>query len=353
MADKIKMEVLIMDSMIAKFRQMGDKFGTIINKLRQAQGGIENAYIGDSSIKIQRNIDDTLKSGKEITETLYKLSIQLNSAKDAIIRADKDSYNNIKLNTIIRGEEDFSKVKDSKDTISNMEKVIGYFGLGAMVSISDNLALNIPNLTGLYNDKRLRYNLENENRYGVLAAYQYGKTFGDIEGLAQGTVELFGGLSIMGFGGLGAGALTVATDGAAAPAVPLVESAGIALAGHGIGVFGSSLYNMGSDFSKGNFYFSEMKGSYNKPSEIAPKAIKDVKKKWGQKGIEAFEKAKDKGIVGAQGQNGIKKLKGKPLKGKYTYEIKVKNKEYGDFRIYGYESSNGDIVFDLFDKALH
>ncbi|URZ16798.1 hypothetical protein [Clostridium felsineum] len=158
---------------------------------------------------------------------------------------------------IIRRKEDFSKVKDSKDTISNMEKVIGYFGLGAIVSISNNLALNIPNLTGLYNDKRLRYNLENENRYGVLAAYQYGKTFGDIEGLAQGTVEFFGGLSIMGFGGLGAGALTVATDGAAAPAVPLVESAGIALAGHGIGMFGSSLYNMGSDFSKGNFYFSE------------------------------------------------------------------------------------------------
>ncbi|URZ04281.1 EndoU domain-containing protein [Clostridium felsineum] len=39
--------------------------------------------------------------------------------------------------------------------------------------------------------------------------------------------------------------------------MPLVESAGIALAGHGIGMFGSSLYNMGSDFSKGNFYFSE------------------------------------------------------------------------------------------------
>ncbi|MCR3761838.1 molecular chaperone Hsp60, partial [Clostridium felsineum] len=58
---------------------------------------------------------------------------------------------------IIRRKEDFSKVKDSKDTISNMEKVIGHFGLGAMVSISNNLALNIPNLTGLYNDKRLRY----------------------------------------------------------------------------------------------------------------------------------------------------------------------------------------------------
>ncbi|URZ04232.1 hypothetical protein [Clostridium felsineum] len=283
MADKIKMEVLIMDSMIAKFRQMGDKVGTIISKLRQAQGGVQNAYIGESSIKIQRNINDTLKSGKEVTETLYKLSIQLNSAKDDIIRADKDSYNNIKLNTIIRGKEDFSKVKDSKDTISNMEKVIGYFGLGAMVSISDNLALNIPNLTGLYNDKRLRYNLENENRYGVLAAYQYGKTFGDIEGLAQGTVELFGGLSIMGFGGLGAGALTVATDGAAAPAVPLVESAGIALAGHGIGMFGSSLYNMGSDFDKGMQYSNMVGGSNRKQGTLTDREIENKYNEWSNK----------------------------------------------------------------------
>ncbi|URZ07503.1 polymorphic toxin type 15 domain-containing protein [Clostridium felsineum] len=268
MADKIKMEVLIMDSMISKFRAIGDRSNNIINRLRQIENGVKNSYIADSSIKIQGNIDDVLKSGREVTETLYTLSIQLNSAKDAIIRADKDSYNNIKLNTIIRGKEDFSKVKDSKDTISNMEKVIGYFGLGAMVSISDNLALGLPNLTGLYNDKRLRYNLENENRYGVLAAYQYGKTFGDIEGLAQGAVEFFGGLSIMGFGGLGAGALTVATDGAAAPVVPLVESAGIALAGHGIGMFGSSLYNMGSDFSKGNFYFSKIEKTIARIKEI-------------------------------------------------------------------------------------
>ena len=56
----------------------------------------------------------------------------------------------------------------------------------------------------------------------------------------------------------------------------------------------------------------------------------------------------NKGMVGSEGQSGIKKLKGK-----YTYEIKVKNKEYGDYRIYGYQDGDGTIIFDYFDKGLH
>ncbi|MGY5215630.1 hypothetical protein [Clostridium butyricum] len=95
------------------------------------------------------------------------------------------------------------------------------------------------------------------------------------------------------------------------------------------------------------------KTSYVKSSEISEKAIKSIKKKWGQKGVDAFEKAMNKGIVGAEGQNGIKPLKGKPYKGKYTHEIKVKNKEYGDFRIYGYKDSSGKMIFECFDKGLH
>lgn len=93
--------------------------------------------------------------------------------------------------------------------------------------------------------------------------------------------------------------------------------------------------------------------NYMKSSEISEKAIKDVKKKWGQKGADAFEKAMNKGIVGPDGQSGIKPLKGKPYKGKYTHEIKVKNKEYGDYRIYGYKDSDGKMIFECFDKGLH
>ncbi|URZ07175.1 hypothetical protein [Clostridium felsineum] len=57
MADRIKMEVLIMDSMIAKFRAIGDRSNNIINRLKQIENGVRNSYIADSSIKIQANIE--------------------------------------------------------------------------------------------------------------------------------------------------------------------------------------------------------------------------------------------------------------------------------------------------------
>lgn len=88
-------------------------------------------------------------------------------------------------------------------------------------------------------------------------------------------------------------------------------------------------------------------------SVISEKALKNIKKKWGQKGIDAFKKAMNKGMVGPEGQSGIKQLKGNPLKGKYTHEIKVKNKVYGDYRIYGYQDDDGTMIFDYFDKGLH
>ena len=90
-------------------------------------------------------------------------------------------------------------------------------------------------------------------------------------------------------------------------------------------------------------------GTNTHTSVISEKASKNIKKKWGQKGIEAFKKAKNKGMVGPQGQSGIKPLKGNPLKGKYTHEIKVKNKEYGDYRIYGYQDDDGTMIFDYFN----
>ncbi|URZ04235.1 EndoU domain-containing protein [Clostridium felsineum] len=160
--------------------------------------------------------------------------------------------------------------------IGNAKRIqtcIGYFELGASISVANNLILGLPGLLGVYNDKRLIYKLENEKRYGVLAAYQYGRVAGDLEGEIQGTVELFSGLSIMGFGGLGAGALTVATDGAAAPAVPAVESVGVAVAAHGIGMTTSSFLHIGSDFAKGNFYFSKMKNGVGKAETVSIDAL--------------------------------------------------------------------------------
>ncbi|WP_274483526.1 contractile injection system protein, VgrG/Pvc8 family [Paenibacillus polymyxa] len=94
----------------------------------------------------------------------------------------------------------------------------------------------------------------------------------------------------------------------------------------------------------------------NSKASIGEKALKDVSKKWGQKGVDAFNKAANKGIVRAKKENGIKILKGKGIKigsKTYTHEIKVTNTEYGDYRIYGYKGENGEMIFDLFGKGRH
>ncbi|NKI24887.1 hypothetical protein HFN20_27455, partial [Paenibacillus dendritiformis] len=114
-----------------------------------------------------------------------------------------------------------------------------------------------------------------------------------------------------------------------------------------------------SSFKEGKYADSKgerTKGAGNLSESISSTALKQINKKWGKKGIEAFKKAANKGIVGAQGQNGIKVLKGEGIKigGKtYTHEIKVLNKEYGDYRVFGYIDEAGKLVFDQFRKGLH
>lgn len=84
----------------------------------------------------------------------------------------------------------------------------------------------------------------------------------------------------------------------------------------------------------------------------ATTAIKDTFKKSPQVAnqlIAAFEKAADKGLVGASKQTGIKKLTGTVNK-IYTHEIKILG-EYGAYRIYGYQRSSGEWIFDYFTKA--
>lgn len=106
----------------------------------------------------------------------------------------------------------------------------------------------------------------------------------------------------------------------------------------------------------GGPYKKSSEGKENLSDSIDDKALKQIKKKWGNKGVEAFKKAADKGMVAARGQNGVKVLKGGGIKigGKnYTHEIKVLNKEYGDYRIFGYVDETGEFVFDQFQKGLH
>ncbi|KIL07018.1 hypothetical protein SR42_12470 [Clostridium botulinum] len=133
------------------------------------------------------------------------------------------------------------------------------------------------------------------------------------------------------------GGVVLDSSGVGAVAGVPLNISGLAVAADGVINAERSLTSLANDtmsliYSKSSNGGSGKSGSnetsHVQSSEISEKAIKSIKKKWGQKGVDAFEKAMNKGIVGAEGQNGIKSLKGKPYKGKYTHEIKVKNKEY-------------------------
>jgi len=63
-----------------------------------------------------------------------------------------------------------------------------------------------------------------------------------------------------------------------------------------------------------------------------------------------------KGRVGPTNQSGIKQLTpGTKVSGKiYQFEIKVLNKGFKDWRVYGnYNHDRTRIIFDLLGKALH
>jgi len=84
-------------------------------------------------------------------------------------------------------------------------------------------------------------------------------------------------------------------------------------------------------------------------------AYNDLRNKLGQKGVNQFIDAMRKGIIGPNGQAGIKQLSpavniGGEL---YKYEVKVFG-EFANYRLYGnYVKELGVIVFTQFGKALH
>lgn len=91
---------------------------------------------------------------------------------------------------------------------------------------------------------------------------------------------------------------------------------------------------------------------------ITQKAIKAISKKF--KGAEAervlklFQDAANKGLVGNKGMSGIKAITPSKVIGKqYTHEIKIISSQYGDYRIFGYQTKTGTWVFDLFREGLH
>lgn len=91
---------------------------------------------------------------------------------------------------------------------------------------------------------------------------------------------------------------------------------------------------------------------------ITSSAEKQILRKFkgseGKKVLQLFRDAANKGFVAAEGKAGIKKITPTKLIGKeYTHEIKIISSQYGDYRIFGYQASSGEWIFDLFREGLH
>ncbi|AIG26121.1 RHS repeat domain-containing protein [Brevibacillus laterosporus] len=102
-------------------------------------------------------------------------------------------------------------------------------------------------------------------------------------------------------------------------------------------------------------FFSKGTSKYIEPW-IQKSAYKAITDKFGKNGAHKFAEAMKKGLVGPKGQEGIKPLKGSLKKNGviYTHEIKILDKQLGDYRIYGrFDKERSQFIFDWFDKGLH
>lgn len=110
--------------------------------------------------------------------------------------------------------------------------------------------------------------------------------------------------------------------------------------------------------SKGKKAIEAAMKTYKYSDGITTKAVKDIKKTFkgaeAKKVLQLFEDAANKGLVGKTGTAGIKQITPtKKIGLKYTHEIKIKNSQYGDYRIFGYKADSGEWIFDLFREGLH
>jgi len=126
----------------------------------------------------------------------------------------------------------------------------------------------------------------------------------------------------------------------------------------GIGGLGRTLIVNGSK-SAGALLLTFLAGGGREELKAAIKhgAYNEVRNRFGKEGVEVFIKAMSKGIVGKEGMSGIKRLSGSGVKignKTYQYEIKVLDKRYGDWRIFGnYDEKSGQFIFDYFGKGKH
>ncbi|GIO36302.1 hypothetical protein J41TS12_11630 [Paenibacillus antibioticophila] len=87
---------------------------------------------------------------------------------------------------------------------------------------------------------------------------------------------------------------------------------------------------------------------------IKRSTYKEIGKSLGKRAQMKFSNAMKKGLVGAEGSNGVKLFSGKGIEvgGKfYKYEVKVKG-DFGAYRALGnYDKKSGHIIFDIFEKT--
>lgn len=90
-------------------------------------------------------------------------------------------------------------------------------------------------------------------------------------------------------------------------------------------------------------------------SQIKDKALKDLTKKFGNKGVNGFTRVINKGIFDPNGQNGIKRLAYNTKIGGKVYEFEVKVfGETSNYRLCGnFDKNTGNFIWDTFGKALH
>jgi len=81
---------------------------------------------------------------------------------------------------------------------------------------------------------------------------------------------------------------------------------------------------------------------------ISKKALKQMDKEVDETVAKKFLKSITK-YAGKQGENGIKKLSGKGIKG-FMYEVKVKGAG-GTYRLLGNKTKSGEIFGEVFEKT--
>ncbi|QOS80849.1 hypothetical protein JNUCC31_08240 [Paenibacillus sp. JNUCC31] len=97
----------------------------------------------------------------------------------------------------------------------------------------------------------------------------------------------------------------------------------------------------------------EAKIAYTITKEATEAVLKQWGKTTGKKAEEAFSKSASKGYVNEFGANGVKNINPFIKNGNsYSLEIKVKNKQFESYRIYGRKTEDGNIIFDLFGPHL-